>query len=151
MRACSKKAARTVPSVAPVLPSVGATGRSSSPRRYGSGSRQWEPRPPTSCRAALGKTDIARALIRSSVTNCSTVKSSTRSRRQRSSSKTGDVTTTLCGRTHRWAISHRPPKPLFGLAGMDLLQHQRWPADRACTNIQTGSPHGGRPGARFPD
>lgn len=64
--------------------------RSSSPRRYGSGSRRWEPRPPTSCRAALGKTDIARALIRSSVTNCSTAKSSTRSRRRRSSSKTGD-------------------------------------------------------------
>ena len=118
---------------------------SSSPRRYGSGSRRWEPGPPTSCRAVRGKTAIVRASIRNSVTNCSTEKSSTRSRRQRSSSRTGDVTTTLCGHTHRWATSHQHPKQPSGLAKTVQRQHRRWPADPACTNIPNGSPHGARP------
>ena len=104
----------------------------------------WVPRPPTSCRAARGKTAIARASTRSFVTNCSTAKSSTHSRRRRSSSKTGDGITTLCGRTRLWATSHRPPKPLSGLAKTVRHQRQPWKADRACTNIPNGSPHGGR-------
>lgn len=45
----------------------------------------------------LGKTDIARASTRSFGTSCSRAKSSTRSRRRRSSSKTGDSITTPCG------------------------------------------------------
>lgn len=52
---------------------------------YVSGSRRWERRPPTSCRAIHGKAAIARASTRSSVTNCSTEKFSTLSRRRRSS------------------------------------------------------------------
>ena len=43
------------------------------------------------------------------------------------------------------AVFTDQPYAKTGLTGMDLLQHQRWPADRARTNIQTGSPHGGRP------
>lgn len=114
-------------------------------KAYGIGSRWWVQRPPTSCRAAHGKTAIARASTRSSVTNCSTAKSSPRSRRRRSSSKAGDSITTPCGLTHRWAISHRHPKQSSGPAKMDRRQHRQWPAGRACTNISNGSPRGGRP------
>ncbi|CDZ34332.1 Hypothetical protein NGAL_HAMBI1146_08060 [Neorhizobium galegae bv. officinalis] len=104
-----------------------------------------------SCRAAPRKTAIARASTRNSVTNCSTEKSSTRSRRRRSSSKTGDSITTQCGPTHRRGTSHRHPKRPFGLARTDRLQQQRWPEDRASTNIPNGSPPGGRPIAQSPD
>ncbi|MND40102.1 hypothetical protein D3C80_308360 [compost metagenome] len=120
-------------------------GRSSSPRRYGSGSQQSVPRPPTSCRTVHGKTAIARASTRNSVTNCSTAKSSTRSRRRRSSSKTGDSITTQCGPIHHWATSHRHPKQSFGLNKMAQRQHQQWQVDPACTNSKHGSPDGGRP------
>ncbi len=48
-------------------------------------------------------------------------------------------------RTHRWATSHRYPKRPFALARTDRLQHRQWQAGRACTNIPTGLPHGGRP------
>ncbi len=120
-------------------------GRSSSPRRYGSGSQQSVPRPPTSCRAVHGKTAIARALTRNSVTNCSTAKSSTRSRRRRSSSKTGDSITTQCGPIHRWATSHQHHKQPSGPHKMGQRQRQQWQVDPACTNSKHGSPHGGRP------
>ncbi len=145
MRACSKKAARIVLSVAPILPSVGAMARSSSPKHSGSGSQQSVPKPPTSCRAVHGKTAIARASTRNSVTNCSTAKSSTRSRKRRSSSKTGDSITTQCGHIHHWATNHRHPKQPSGLHKMGQRQHQQWQADRSCTNIPNGSPRGGRP------
>lgn len=100
---------------------------------------------PTSCRAVRGKTAIARASTRNSVTNCSTEKSSTRSRRRRSSSKTGDSITTPCGLTHRWATSRRHQKPPSGLPEMDRPQHRQWPEDRLSTNIPNGSLFGGRP------
>jgi len=124
---------------------VPTMGRSSSPRRYGSGSQQSVPRPPTSCRAVHGKTAIARASTRNSVTNCSTAKSSTRSRRRRSSSKTGDSITIQCGPIHHWATSHRHPKQSSGLNKMAQRQHQQWQVDPACTNNKHGSPDGGRP------
>lgn len=138
---------------------VPTMGRSSSPRRYGSGSQQSVPRPPTSCRAVHGKTAIARASTRNSVTNCSTAKSSTRSRvrwksnrsgesiahQTRSSSKTGDSITIQCGPIHHWATSHRHPKQSSGLNKMAQRQHQQWQVDPACTNNKHGSPDGGRP------
>ncbi len=58
--------------------------------------------------------------------------------------------TTQCGLTHRWATSHRHPKQPSGLAKMDRLQHRRWPADQACTNIPNGSLRGGRPASQEP-
>jgi len=119
--------------------------RSSSPKHSGSGSQQSVPKPPTSCRAVHGKTAIARASTRNSVTNCSTAKSSTRSRKRRSSSKTGDSITTQCGHIHHWATNHRHPKQPSGLHKMGQRQHQQWQADRSCTNIPNGSPRGGRP------
>ena len=96
----------------------------------------------TSCRAVRGKTVIARASTRSSVTNCSTVKSSTRSRRQRSSSKTGDVTTTPCSLTRRWATNHRYQGRPSGHAKMGQRQRRWWPPGRVCTNLPNGSPYG---------
>ncbi len=115
-------------------------GQSSSPRRYGNGSQQSVPKPPTSCRAVHGKTAIVRASTRSPVTNCSAAKSSIHSRRQRSSSKASDGITTPCDPTHRWATSHRYPKRSSDPAKMDRHQHRSWPACRACTNIPNGSP-----------
>jgi transposase InsO family protein len=53
-------------------------GPSSSPRLFGIGSQPSGPEPPTSNRAALGRMAIARASTRSSATNCSMAKSSTR-------------------------------------------------------------------------
>lgn len=141
--ALAAKKLRALFEVAPTLPSVGAMARSSSPRRYESGSRRWVPRPPTSCRVASGKTATVRALIRSSVTNCLTAKSSTHSRRRRSSSKTRGSITTPCGPTRRWATNHRHPRQLSGLHKMGQRQRRRWPAGRVCTNIpKTITPRG---------
>jgi transposase InsO family protein len=74
--------------------------RNSSPRLCGNGLRWLVPKRPTSCRAVRGRTVTAKASIPNSATNCSTEKSSTRSRRQRSSSRAGDSTTTPCVHTH---------------------------------------------------
>lgn len=91
------------------------TVRSSPPRHCaGIDPRRSVPRPPTLRRAVPEKTAIARASTPSFGTNCSTAKSSTRSRvrrksnrssesiarRTRSSLRNGDVTTTPCGLTH---------------------------------------------------
>ncbi len=84
-------------------------GLSSSPRPYRIGSQRSEPRPPTSHRAAPGKTASSRASTLVFVTNCSTARSSTRCVKPRSSSRAGGATTTPSDLTPRSATG--PPAP----------------------------------------
>ena len=69
------------------------------PRRSATGLQLLDQRPPTSRRVHLGRTDTAKTSMPGSGTNCSTESCSTRSRRQGSSSKIGENTTTPSGHT----------------------------------------------------
>ena len=82
-------------------------GLSSSPRPYRIGSQRSEPRPPTSHRAAPGKTASSRASTLVFVTNCLTARSSTRCVKPRSSSRAGGATTTPSDLTPRSATGRR--------------------------------------------
>jgi hypothetical protein len=88
--------------------------RSLLPGQCANGSRRSGPRPPTSCREALGRMDIARASTRSFAMSCSKAKSSTHWSKPRSSSKVGGATTTLCVRTHRSVTNHPLPRLGYG-------------------------------------
>lgn len=101
---------------------------SSSPRPSASGSQWSAQRRPISNQEALGRTVTVRASTRSSVTNCSMVKSSTRWKKQRSIIESGDAIITLCARTLRLAIGHRRPRsssPRTRLRNPDQLRRPR--------------------------
>ena len=89
-------------------------------------------RPPTSNRAAPGRTATSRASTRVSGTNCSTARSSTRFRRPRSSSRAGGAITTQSARTPRSDTGHRhrrcscPHSPRGRLRYLDQLRRPRW-------------------------
>lgn len=93
---------------------VPTTARSSSPKRCGSGLSPSVRRLRSSSRAARGRTATARASTRSCATNCSTVRSSIASPRQRSSSRHGDATTTPSDRTHRSVTNRQHRRPSSG-------------------------------------
>ncbi len=132
---------------------VPTTARSSSPRPCGSGLLLSVRRPHSSNQEAHGRTATARASTRSFATNCSTVKSSIASPRQRSSSKLGDATTTPSGRTHRSDINRRHRRPPSGLRRRpDRHRHlpRPWPKSRSYIKTETGPPNGVRPRSAWP-
>ena len=63
-----------------------------------------------------GRTATSSRSTPSSVMSCSTVSSSTRSRRRRSSPRAGDGSTTACGRTAHWGNARGRPRRSSGRA-----------------------------------
>ena len=84
----------------------------------------------------------------SSGTNCSTGRSSTRSRKPGSSSRAGDGITTPFDRTRPSATCHQLPRSWCGrlrFPGQLRRPHQPSPRGRQCTNGQPRPLKGGRP------
>src|SRR5918993_426816 len=99
-------------------------------------------RPVAEAIRSIGVTEV------SSGTNCSTGRSSTRSRKPGSSSRAGDGITTPFDRTHPSATCHQLPRSWCGRLrnpGQLRRPHQPSPRGRQCTNVQPGPLHGGRP------
>jgi hypothetical protein len=145
LRACSEKLRAPLSRLPPLIPSFGATARSSSPRPCGNGSKPWARRPRSSSRAAHRRTATARASTRSCETNCSTVRSSTASPRQRSSSRHGGTTTIPSGLAHRSATSRRHRRPSSGQDNHpDRLhrRHRRWPKSHHALRLKLDHPMG---------
>jgi IS30 family transposase len=100
--------------------------------------------------AARGRTALSKVLMRACVTNCSTVRSSTRCVKPRSSSKAGAVTTTPSVRMPRSATSHLHRRsscrhhPRGRLRYADQLRRPRWRYRQLSTNIPLGPLNAGR-------
>ena len=102
-------------------------------------------RPVAEAIRSIGVTEV------SSGTNCSTGRSSTRSRKPGSSSRAGDGITTPFDRTHPSATCHQLPRSWCGRLrnpGQLRRPHQPSPRGRQCTNVQPGPLKGGRPSRR---
>ena len=121
------------------------------PRRCKNGSARSVPRPPTSRRAAPGRTASSKVSTRACAMSCSTARSSTPCARPRSSSKAGVATTTPSVRMLRSAITLRPRRcscqlsPHGRLRNPDQLRRpcSRWSLDQPYTNIQPEPPNWG--------
>ena len=116
-----------LPMNAPLVRAPLATAPSSWLTMFESGSAPLAQRPHSSNRAVLGKTDTVKASTAECATSCGTARCSTASETHRSSSKNGEGTTTLKGRTVHWATAHRLRR-----------QSSRWTKDRSCTKNQSG-------------
>src|ERR687897_3618049 len=105
-------------------------------------------RPVAEAIRSIGVTEV------SSGTNCSTGRSSTRSRKPGSSSRAGDGITTPFDRTHPSATCHQLPRSWCGRLrnpGQLRRPHQPSPRGRQCTNVQPGPLKGGRPSRDYQD
>ena len=106
-----------------VMPQGQTMAPSSLRRLSETGLQLWAQRLPISSQVLLGRMDIVKASMAGSEMNCSTQKSSTAWGKHKSSSKNGDITTTLRDHTVHWAIVHQHPKPSY-----------RCTKDQSCTN-----------------
>jgi len=99
------------------------------------GSVRSERRPPTSPRAARGRTGSSRVLMPGCATSCSMARSSTPCARPKSSSRVGDDTTTLSGRMRRSATGLPPRRCSCQLSPHGRLRNPdqlRRPCSRWC-------------------